>query len=238
MIILFGPAGSGKGTQGQALARIFGWRWISNGEVIRNSHKYDELTRRGELIPDQDVIEMMNEEVRKAQEEGLDIVFDGYPRDEVQARYLMQHMADQIRGAIVLEVPKEELYQRLALRGRDDDQSREAIDRRFGVFEQNFVPIARLLEAHEIPVRRVDGTGTPEEVTERLVAIVKELVPEARKLASETEESAPKAGSSMTEVEELAPEAAELMPEIEELRTEVGAASKKEGREGKHGGDD
>ncbi len=175
MIILCGLAGAGKGTQGQALAELFGWRWISNGEVIRNSHKYDEIINRGELIPDEDVIEMMNEEIRKAQEQGLEVVLDGYPRDEAQARYLTENCADQIQGAIVLEVPKEELYRRLALRGRDDDQSREAIDRRFAVFEDNFRPIAELFGAHGIPVRRVDGTGTPEEVTARLVKVVREL---------------------------------------------------------------
>ena len=48
MIILFGLAGSGKGTQGNALAEIFGWRWVSNGEVIRQSGKFDEIINRGE----------------------------------------------------------------------------------------------------------------------------------------------------------------------------------------------
>lgn len=188
MIILFGLAGSGKGTQGQALAKIFGWRWISNGEVIRNSHKYDEIINQGKLIPDQDVIDMMNVEIRKAQAEGRDVVLDGYPRDETQARYLMQYFADQIRGAIVLEVPKEELYRRLSLRGRDDDHSRVAIDRRFAVFEQGFEPISHLLAQHHIPIRHVDGLGSIEEVTERLLAVIRELDPEARVLSLEEQE--------------------------------------------------
>ena len=176
MIILFGLAGSGKGTQGKALAELFGWRWLSNGEVIRNSHRYDDIINRGELIPDQDVIDMMNAEIHKLQAAGFDLILDGYPRDIAQARYLVDHFADQIHGAIVLDVPKEELYQRLSLRARADDHSREAIDRRFAVFEQNFCSISNLFKEHNIPVKQVDGVGTPEDVTARLVPVVKELL--------------------------------------------------------------
>ena len=177
MIILFGLAGSGKGTQGQALAELFGWRWISNGEVIRESHQYDDIINKGKLIPDQDVINMMNAEIHRVREEGHDIILDGYPRDVVQAQYIADHFASDIRGALVLEVPKEELYQRLALRGRDDDQSRAAIDQRFGIFEQNICSILKLLGTQNIPVRRVDGTGAVEAVTRRLVHTIYELNP-------------------------------------------------------------
>ena len=80
MIILFGPAGSGKGTQGEILAGKYGWRWLSNGQVIRDSHKYDDIINRGELIPDQDVIDMMNAEIAKAHTAGQDVILDGYHR--------------------------------------------------------------------------------------------------------------------------------------------------------------
>ena len=93
---------------------------------------------------------------------------------------IADHFASDIRGALVLEVPKEELYQRLALRGRDDDQSRAAIDQRFDIFEQNICSILNLLEDHGIPVRHVDGTGTPEEVTARLIPIIQDLDPSAQ----------------------------------------------------------
>lgn len=179
MIILFGLAGSGKGTQGNALAEIFGWRWVSNGEVIRQSGKFDEIINRGELIPDEEVIKMMNEHIRKIELEGYDIFLDGYPRDMEQAEYVVNNMADKIDGAILLEVPKEELYKRLELRGRDDDKDRASIEKRFEIFEQNIYAILNLFEAHNIPVIRADGTGKIEEVTERLVEIVKKLNPDA-----------------------------------------------------------
>ena len=176
MIILFGPAGSGKGTQGQALAELYGWRWLSNGEVIRQSHRYDDIIRRGQLIPDNDVIEMMNAEIKKAHAAGQDVILDGYPRDVAQARYLLEHFADKIQGAIILDVPKAELYQRLSLRGRDDDQDRAAIDQRFAIFEQNICSISNMFAEHRIPVIHVDGLGTPEEVTARLKQVVQKFL--------------------------------------------------------------
>ena len=179
MIILFGLAGSGKGTQGKALSEIFGWRWLSVGDAIREHGGYEEIINSGGLIPDEDVIKLMDKQSKKAEAEGFDVILDGYPRDKEQAEYIMNTMADKIDGAIILEVPKEELYERLALRGRDDDKEKDSIDRRFKVFEQNIYSILPLLEAKNIPIERVDGVGKIEEVTERLVATVEKINPDA-----------------------------------------------------------
>lgn len=175
MIILFGLAGSGKGTQGKALSEIFGWRWLSVGEAIRQHGGYEDIINNGGLIPDEDVIKMMNRQIEKSEDEGFDVILDGYPRDRAQAEYIMNHMADKVDGAIILEVPKEELYDRLALRGRDDDKERASIDKRFEIFEQNIGSILPLLEAKNIPIQRVNGVGKIEEVTTRLVEIVKQM---------------------------------------------------------------
>ena len=180
MIILFGLAGSGKGTQGKALSEIFGWKWLSVGEVIRQTGEYKEMTDKGLLIPDEDVIRLMDKQIKKAEEEGFDVILDGYPRSADQAKYIVENMANDINGAIILEVPKEELLQRLALRGRDDDKERESIENRFKVFEDNIQKILPMFEGAKIPVVRVDGVGKIEEVTERLVDTVKELDPDAR----------------------------------------------------------
>ena len=175
MIILFGLAGSGKGTQANALSEYFGWRTFSVGQVIRDTGKYANLTDNGKLIPDDDVIALMTEQIEKATAEGFNVILDGYPRTEYQAKWLMEHMKDEISGAIILEVPKEELYQRLELRGREDDKSKEAIDRRWEIFEQNISPILEQLESNHIPVLRIDGVGAVETVTDRLIKAVKEL---------------------------------------------------------------
>ena len=182
MIILFGLAGSGKGTQGKALSEIFGWRWLSVGEAIRQHGGYEEIINNGGLIPDEDVIRLMGKQIEKAEE---DVILDGYPRDRVQAEYIAENMADKIDGAIILEVPKDELLERLALRGRDDDKERDSIMRRFGIFEENIGQILPLLEAKGIPVKRVDGVGAVEEVTGRLVAVVKEFNPDATEQESD-----------------------------------------------------
>jgi len=179
MIILFGLAGSGKGTQGKAISELFGWRWLSVGEAIRQTGGYEEVINKGGLIPDEDVIKLMDKQINKAEDEGFDVVLDGYPRDVQQAKYMMATMPDKINGAIILEVPKEELYQRLALRGRDDDKERESIERRFEVFEQNIDAILPMLTAHNIPIERVDGVGKIEEVTARLVEVIKRMNPDA-----------------------------------------------------------
>jgi len=179
MIILFGLAGSGKGTQGKALSEIFGWRWLSVGEAIRQTGGYEDIINNGGLIPDEDVIALMDKQIQKSEDEGFDVILDGYPRDKVQAEYIMNTMADKIDGAIILEVPKDELYERLALRGRDDDKEKASINRRFEIFEQNICSILPLLEAKNIPIERVDGVGSIDEVTVRLVNVVKKFNPNA-----------------------------------------------------------
>ena len=179
MIVLFGLAGSGKGTQGKALSELFGWRTLSVGQVIRDTGKYANTVNHGNLIPDDDVIALMNAQIEKIEAEGFNIILDGYPRDEYQAKWIMNNMAEKIEGAIILEVPKEELYDRLALRGRDDDLDKESIDRRFEIFDQNISAILPLFAEKNIEVRRVNGVGLVEDVTNRLVDVVKEMVPGA-----------------------------------------------------------
>jgi adenylate kinase len=177
MIILFGLAGSGKGTQGKALSEIFGWRTLSVGQAIRDTGKYDGIINYGKMIPDDDVIKLMQNKIEINEAEGYDTILDGFPRNEIQAKWLMEKLADKIDGAIILDVPKDELYQRLALRGRDDDKEKESIDRRWDVFEQNINLILPLLQEKNIPVVHVDGLGTEGEVTDRLVDVFKELNP-------------------------------------------------------------
>lgn len=179
MIVLFGLAGSGKGTQGKALSELFGWRTISVGEAIRQTGDYEDIIKTGTLIPDDDVIKIMDKQIEKIESEGFDIILDGYPRNVYQTEYIMRTMADKINGAIILEVPKEELYNRLALRGRSDDQEKESIDKRFEIFEQNIGKILPLFEAKNIPIERVNGVGKVEEITARLTKVFKKMNPNA-----------------------------------------------------------
>lgn len=181
MIVLFGLAGSGKGTQAKALSEIFGWHTFSVGQVIRDTGAYSDTIDHGGLIPDDDVIKLMNRQIEIANAEGYDVILDGYPRTEYQAKWLMKNMREDIKGAIIIDVPKDELAKRLELRAREDDKDLASINRRWEIFEQNISPILNLLEQNQIPVLKVNGVGEVGTVTGRLVAAVEALDPTATK---------------------------------------------------------
>lgn len=183
MIILFGLAGSGKGTQSKALSEIYGWRWISTGELIRANGNFNHIIADGNMISDEDVTSLLARELDKTDAEGYDVILDGYPRTKAQAEWLVSREGDKLYGAIILDVSKEELYNRLYMRagldGRVDDQEKSSIERRFALYEENIAAILPVLEARGIPVVHVDGTGDPGEVTDRLCSVVETMDPGA-----------------------------------------------------------
>lgn len=180
MIILFGPAGSGKSTQGRTIADKYGWKWLSVGQVLRETGKYEGILKSGELVDDETVVRLMDEQIDRANADGLDIVLDGYPRDKKQTEIMLADertgFFDKVELAIVLEVPKDELFKRIELRGRSDD-TREVLGRRFKIYEQNICSILPLLEEQRIPIVTLDGMGTYDEVTERINEEVQKIRP-------------------------------------------------------------
>lgn len=173
MIVFFGPAGAGKSMQGQILAAREGWRWLSAGQILRDTHEPSivQTMHEGNLVPHEAITRIMGEAIQKAGD--IDqIILDGFPRELEQAQWLINSKTDHGRDiglVVVLEVPREELLKRLAIRGRADDTP-EAIDRRLGIYRQEMYPILSLFTEDSIPIVHIDGVGTVGEVHDRIFA--------------------------------------------------------------------
>lgn len=176
MIILMGLAGSGKSTQGQMLATATGRVWLSAGQVLRDTSdpELKAIMESGKLVPDEITERLMTQGMLTAVREGKDVVIDGFPRNVGQAEWLAGNLASVMKMVIIIEVPKDELIRRLELRGRSDD-TREAIEERFKIVEQNIYSVCEILAKQNIKITKVDGTGTPEEVQERIRQVITEV---------------------------------------------------------------
>ena len=178
MIILFGAAGSGKSTQGRILADKLGWRWLSVGQILRDTGRFAQTLLAGELVDDREVVRLMDHEIAKADADGAEIILDGYPRDVEQAQWLeSQGTLAKIDAAIILKVPVDELWNRIEKRGRADD-TREVVERRFRVYEDNVEKILAILEANHVKIIEVDGVGSFDDITNELIAVIEENVGE------------------------------------------------------------
>lgn len=172
MIVLMGLAGSGKSTQGKMLAEETGKVWLSAGQVLRETGEFDEVMNKGVLVDDMLTVKLMAQKMAEVVRSGKDAILDGFPRDVEQAEWIAENIASVMKLIVRINVPKKELLKRLELRGRADDQDRAAIEKRFQIVEQNIYAVCEILAKKGVVVRDIDGTGTPEEVFERLKAEV------------------------------------------------------------------
>ncbi|MBC7565175.1 nucleoside monophosphate kinase [Candidatus Saccharibacteria bacterium] len=173
MIVFFGPAGAGKSVQGQILAARMGWRWLSAGQLLRDTKDVELLhtMQEGKMVPHEAITKIMGEAISHAANINQ-LILDGFPRLLQQAQWLIDSQPDHGRAVklvVVLEVPREELLSRLAIRGRADDTP-EAIDERLKIYRQEMYPILNFLTEQNVPVVHIDGTGTVGQVHDRVVA--------------------------------------------------------------------
>lgn len=181
MILLFGPTGAGKSMQGQMLAVRQGWKWLSTGQMFRESNDPEliEILKTGELISDELTYEVFSKAVQEAHDKQYpNIIVDGFPRTKEQASWLAEYMADndeRIDEVIVLEVPEAEITKRLDLRGRMEDTP-ETIAKRMAIYRQKMYPVLGIFAEQGMRIVHLDGTGTAGEVHDRIYAEVNEHV--------------------------------------------------------------
>src|SRR6476659_11231247 len=142
-IVLLGKQGSGKGTQGERLATTFGMRHLSTGEMFRDSAdagigaglEAKPFMDRGELVPDELVVAVVEERFGNPGEVEPGFVLDGFPRTSQQALELDRILGTNPLDLVIdIDVPTEMVVERMRQRGRDDDTD-ESIRRRLAPYD-------------------------------------------------------------------------------------------------------
>ena len=180
-LILFGPPGSGKGTQSEKLVAKYGLIHISTGNLLREEIGQKTplgiaakgLMDKGQLVPDEVVIGMVDSFFDR-HKDAKGFLFDGFPRTVAQARALENLMGlkkTTIASVLSLQVGEDELVKRLLNRGktsgRSDDNNEEVIRSRFAVYNNETSPVAEHYKKTG-KFQPVKGEGTIEEIFESL----------------------------------------------------------------------
>lgn len=156
-LILFGPPGSGKGTQAVKIAEHFNLLHISTGDLFRNEIKNEtplgleakKYIEKGELVPDEVTIGMLSNKLDEFEGKVNGFIFDGFPRTQPQAEALdklLDLKNTSITKVLALDVPEAEIVGRILERGktsgRADDLNEEIIKNRFKVYLNETAQVA------------------------------------------------------------------------------------------------
>jgi len=188
-LLIVGPQGSGKGTQGVRIAEAFGIPAISTGDVFRAAvaegtelgQQVKAIIESGNLVSDELTSAVVRDRLSQ-QDAANGFLLDGYPRNVAQVAHLdefLEGREEALDAVIELDVPRDESIQRLSLRaaeqGRTDD-TEEVIANRLAIYERETAPILDIYRTRGI-VDRIDGVGTLDEITDRIISAL-----EARRL--------------------------------------------------------
>ncbi|MGN8026927.1 adenylate kinase [Microbacterium sp. 22242] len=181
-LLIVGPQGSGKGTQGVRIADAYGIPVVSTGDIFRANikegtplgKKVTAILQAGDLVSDELTGALVRD--RLSQPDAVDgFLLDGYPRNAAQVAQLEGFLAEidaALDAVILLDVPREEVFARLKVRaaeqGRADDTD-AGIAHRLDIYERETAPILDAYGAKGI-VDRIDGVGDLDEITERIFA--------------------------------------------------------------------
>ncbi len=184
-LILFGPPGSGKGTQAEKLVAKYNLLHISTGDLFRyelgNNTPLGILARsymeKGQLVPDEVTVGMLRNKV-EAHPEAQGYIFDGFPRTIPQAQALDALLAERgqhITQLLMLDVPEDEIVRRILERGktsgRADDNDEAIIRSRYEVYLKETSPVFDFYAASGKSLK-IPGVGAIEEIFERLCAAI------------------------------------------------------------------
>lgn len=187
--LIFGPPGSGKGTQSVKLAEKFNLVHLSTGDMLRAEiaagsklgEKMSSIMSKGELVPDEVVVEMIAAKIDKTKG-AAGFLFDGFPRTVAQTETLEKMLNDRgmkIDLMLVLDVDHDELVKRLTLRaeqsGRPDDKDPAVIENRIEVYKAKTEPIINYCRERGI-YQPVNGMGSIEDIFNRLSEHMSKLV--------------------------------------------------------------
>jgi len=188
-LILFGPPGSGKGTQSEKIVDRFGLIHLSTGNLLRQEiHDRTPLgleaknfMDKGQLVPDEVVIGMIDTCLEK-HPEAKGFLFDGFPRTIAQAKALdglLSLKKTTICKVLALEVTEDELVKRLLKRGetsgRTDDTDEAVIRKRFNVYKAETEPVAAHYHAQN-KLERILGEGSVDDIFQKIgVCIEREM---------------------------------------------------------------
>jgi adenylate kinase len=187
--LIFGPPGSGKGTQSIRLAEKFNLLHLSTGDMLRAEiktgtelgKKMSLIMSKGELVPDEVVIEMIANKIDSSKG-STGFLFDGFPRTVAQTVSLEKMLNDRgmkIDQMLVLDVDHDELVKRLIARaelsGRTDDKDPAVIENRIDVYKEKTEPIINYCNKKGL-YQPVNGMGTIDDIFKRLSDYVKKLV--------------------------------------------------------------
>jgi adenylate kinase len=182
-LIILGKQGAGKGTQGMRLAEHFKCQHLSTGQLFRDSAavgvpaglKAKEFMDRGELVPDEIVVEVVEERFSNPAEVENGFILDGFPRTENQAEELDRILGQKYPLDLVLDidVPTDIVIERLLGRGREDD-NHDSIRRRLELYEQETKPLIDLYAKRGLLVQ-VDGVGEEDKVFQRILDVISAL---------------------------------------------------------------
>lgn len=189
-LILFGPPGSGKGTQAQYLVEKYQLLHISTGDLLRSEIKSStplgleakKYIDKGELVPDEVVIGMISSQLDLNADKVKGFIFDGFPRTKAQAEALdklLDFKNTTISQVLALDVSEEEVVSRILNRGltsgRSDDNNQEIIKNRFNVYLNETTAVAEHYKEFD-KFTAIPGEGTIEEVFASLTAAIDPLV--------------------------------------------------------------